>query len=109
MIVVRIELHSAVTGEISEIGRMYIANDGTGSRRRGNYDALVMRRGAASPPTWAEKVARAVRRSRVENYPRISLPIWELVRRALDAAFGANPIHSGTSTEFDADVKGEVF
>jgi hypothetical protein len=30
MLVVRVELHSAVTGKVTELGRMIVANDGTG-------------------------------------------------------------------------------
>lgn len=90
MIVVKIELHSAITGQIEEIGRMYIANDGTGGMAaRGNYDVRVMRQGATEEyESWASVTERAQRRARVENYPRLSLSVWELVRRALDAAFG---------------------
>ena len=34
MLVVRIELHSAVTGKVTEIGRMTITNDGYSRRCR---------------------------------------------------------------------------
>lgn len=78
MLIVRIELHSAVTGKISEIGRMRIYNDGTGDGRRGNYVVERMRRG---------KPKTVQRTGRVDNYPRQSLPVWKLVRRAIDAVF----------------------
>lgn len=81
MIVVKVELHSAVTGAVTEIGRMVISNDGTGTSNRGNYDARLMRRGT---------VDRVQRRGRIEGYPRKSLSVWTLVARALQAVgFGS--------------------
>ena len=77
MIIVRIELHSAVTGKVSEIGYMQIINDGTGKGARGNYDVNVMRRGSTA----------IQRTGRVDNYPRKSYNVWRLVLRALMSAF----------------------
>lgn len=75
MIVVKIELHSAVTGKTSELGRMVICNDGTAvNPKRGNYTVDLMRRGTT------DKVQR---RSRVEKYPRLAFSVWVLVARAL--------------------------
>ena len=48
MIVVKVELHSVRDGEVTEIGRTVIANDGTGDRKRRNYDVAVGRRGDIS-------------------------------------------------------------
>lgn len=75
MIVVKIELHSAITGNVTEIGRMHIANDGTGDSRRGNYNVELFRRGSGTE--------RVLHEARVENYPRLSLSVWHLVFRAL--------------------------
>jgi hypothetical protein len=44
VIVVKVELHSAITGEVTEIGRMLIANTG-GTKKRGDYTAKVLRLG----------------------------------------------------------------
>lgn len=78
MIVVRVELHSAITGRVSEIGRMHIANDGESSdAKRGSYDVAVLRRGGGG----------VTRRGRVENYPRLSYNVWRLICRALKSAF----------------------
>lgn len=85
MIVVRIELVSARTGRISEIGRMYIANDETGDARRSNYDAKVCRRGSFDYDGWEN--VRATREGRVENYPSAAYNVWRLVIRALKSAF----------------------
>lgn len=74
MIVVKIELHSAITGKVSEIGRMLIVNDGTGTHKRGNYNVGIMRRGT---------IKTVQKRGRVQEYPRLSYTVWELVRRSL--------------------------
>lgn len=76
MIVVKIELHSAVTGRMSEIGRLLIMNTGTGSRRAGNYLVQVLRKGSPG---------RVQRSGRVESHPRLSASVWMLVRKALEA------------------------
>lgn len=38
MLVVKVELHSSITGEITELARLIIANDGTGDVKKGNYN-----------------------------------------------------------------------
>lgn len=75
MLIVKIELHSAVTGEVSEIAHMRIINDGTGTRDLGNYDVELME--------GRKDGRRVAMKSRVEGYPRLPYTVWELVRRAL--------------------------
>lgn len=86
MIVVKIELwprgHEIAS---KEIGRMYIANDGTAVTARGNYDVKVARRGAFEWKGWRN--IKATREARVENYPRQSYNVWRLITRALKGAF----------------------
>lgn len=77
MIVVRIELHSANTGKVSEIGRMNIANTGGGTAARGDYVVNVFRKGSSV----------VLRRGHVFDYPRQSYNVWRLVCRALKSAF----------------------
>lgn len=87
MIVVKLELHSAVTGQVSEIGRMYIANTG-GSAERGDYDVAVCRRGTTAVPEPVRPSGPdAARVGRVEGYPRLSYNVWRLIARALKSAF----------------------
>lgn len=74
MIVVKVELHSAITGKVTEIGRALIVNDGTGTKDRGNYTINIMRKGSKNI---------VQKQSVVKNYPRLSYPVWELIRRAL--------------------------
>ncbi len=80
MIVVKIELHSAITGEVSEIGRTYIDNVG-GTQDRGDYRVRVCRRGNEAIPR------NPARMGAVTNYPRLSYNVWRLVIRALRSAF----------------------
>jgi hypothetical protein len=75
MVIVTVHLASAISGELTEIGRMHISNVG-GTQRRGEYDVEVMRRGTT------DKVQRT---GRVPSYNRISDPVWRLVAKALDA------------------------
>jgi hypothetical protein len=81
MIIVKVELHSARTGEVSEIGRAIIHNDGTGSPTRGNYICHVLRRGQR------DLRCCPTRSVRVRDFPRRSYSVWRLVLRALRGCF----------------------
>ncbi len=83
MLVVRIELHSAITGKITEIGRTYIANVG-GTPERGEYDVKVCRKNKLD---YIKASKNPLRKGRVSDYPRKSYNVWRLVSRALLAAF----------------------
>ena len=79
MLVVRVELHSAVTGKMSEIARMTVGNVG-GSHTHGDYLARIKR---------APKFVKTTRDSSVRNYRRLSRPVWDLVCLALkNAGYG---------------------
>ena len=77
MLIVSIRLVSARTHEETELGRIHIANQGTGTQKRGNYTAQIMRRGTA------DKVQTTVE---IYDYPRLSYSVWELVRRVLNGS-----------------------
>lgn len=81
MIVVRIELHSAVTGKVEEIGQMVLANDGTSrDPKRGDYTVKLGRRGELSTQRiWQHPQ----REAKVLKYPRLAFSVWVLVARAL--------------------------
>lgn len=90
MLVIKIELHSAITRKVTEIGRMVICNDGMGTRTKGDYTADVIRKPTAKGLDWDDQmddtlrdITRSTRRSRVENYSRLSRPVWDLVALAL--------------------------
>lgn len=96
MILVKIELHSALTGKVTEIGHMRITNNGLGTQKRGDYDVEILRKGTT------DKVQR---RGSVRDYPRLSYTVWELVRRALVAGLGKWPIHPGEPEESDEQIR----
>lgn len=103
MILVRIELHSAVTGQASEIGRMVICNDGTGSPKRGNYSVALGRRGITDTRAI---LAAPQRRGEVKLFPRVSLSVWVLVARALKA-IGIERFADFYEKELDAALQKE--
>lgn len=80
MIVVKVELWSAVTGRKTEIARMEIANDGQGTKTRGNY--LVRTLKGRSTEALAKGVTQ--RTGEIQNWPRLSKHVWNLVAAALD-------------------------
>lgn len=100
MIVIKVELHSARTGQISELGRMYISNTGhltSKNPNRGDYIVELFRKGSTT---------KVQRKGLVCDYPRNSYTVWELVRRALECTLGKWPIHPGRPEEFNEDVMG---
>jgi len=74
MIKVKIELRSARTGKVESLGEIRITNDATGTPLRGNYDVLK-----------CGKNGRVLKVARVENHPRKSNTIFNLLRKALEA------------------------
>lgn len=80
MIVVRVELHSAITGKVTELARMAICNDGSGSARVGNYtgESFVGRDKDALDRRTVSK------RGSVRNWRRLDFHVWNLVRRMLE-------------------------
>lgn len=75
MIVVELHLKSAVsTTRDRLLGKVLIANDGTGLKNRGYYEVRAFR------PT-----SLRLHKGRVENFPRKSRSALELLRRALNA------------------------
>lgn len=83
MIVVKVELHSAITRKVTLLYQAIIANDGTGTDRVGNYDVAIGRRGDGDfRHIWSS----SRRRARIEGYPRLSAHVLNLVARALNKA-----------------------
>jgi len=80
MLVVRVELHSAITGKVTELARMDIANVG-GTAQRGDYYVSVMRGRSRE----ALAMRKAHRNGQVKDYPRLRLHVWNLVFRALES------------------------
>jgi hypothetical protein len=89
MLVVKIELHGAMTGCVREIGRMYIVNDGASlDPKRGDYHAAICRRGTTDVPTPINSAGpKPTRTGVVLNYPRTSYNVWRLISRTLRSCF----------------------
>lgn len=80
MIVVKVELHSAVTGDVTELGRMVIANDASqGNGPVGDYDVYLGRKGQTS----FELIKKPQRKGKVLGHRRWALSVWRLVSKAL--------------------------
>lgn len=84
MIVVKIELHSAITGKVSTIGKMVIDNIG-GTKQRGNYRVRVGNKNDAD--NLRAVMQRPQRTGEVTDYPRLSYNVWRLIARSLLSAF----------------------
>ncbi|MCA6108120.1 hypothetical protein [Bradyrhizobium cenepequi] len=80
MIVVRVELHSAITGRITELARAHICNIG-GTATKGNYSVSTLR--GRDKEAFDRRVVQ--RSGEVRDYPRLSVHVWHLVARALIA------------------------
>ena len=87
MIVVRVELHSARTGLVTEIARAVIHNVG-GTAEIGEYEAITIR--GRDKQTFDKRILEAIydgknvaRKGEVSGYPRKRLHVWNLVAKAL--------------------------
>lgn len=79
MIIVRFELHSAITGEVTELARMRITNRADGTTSIGNYDVCTFRgRNAAALDAGVVQ-----RKGEVLGHPRLAEHVWHLVAKAL--------------------------
>lgn len=83
MIVVRVELHSAKTGEVKELARMHIANTGQHTDPKlGDYLGQVLR---------APAFDKSSRYGVVEKHRRLTLTVWHLVAKMLiNMGYGAS-------------------
>lgn len=79
MIIVRVELHSAITRKITELARIKIWNDETGNFNRRNYQA-VSYRGRCKDALDKEIV---MKNCDVKAWPSERFHIWNLVRQVL--------------------------
>jgi len=77
MLVVRIELHSAVTGEIKTLATGKICNTGTGSPTQGSYRIELH-----------DAAGRCWKSGHIEGFPRKRLLAWDLLYRALEKLVG---------------------
>lgn len=83
MIVVTIELWSAITGKKTLLGKAVISNDGSGNEHLGNYDVAIGRKGQAD----ITKICHRPKRwSKVLLHQRLRYDVWYLLRRGLTKA-----------------------
>lgn len=87
MIVLKLELHSARTGQVTTLGQAVIINDGSGTNAHGNYDCLVANKKSKDKLPALITGSDILRYGRVEKYPRLSYNVWRLVIRGLLSAF----------------------
>ena len=85
MIVVRVELHSARTGEVTELARATICNTGEGTRTLGHYMAATWRGRDRAALDASVRGGSHQRRAEVRDWPRQRLHVWNLVAEALSA------------------------
>ncbi|WP_066546807.1 hypothetical protein [Sphingomonas sp. CCH15-F11] len=83
MIVVPIQLYSAVTGEVENLGTIVIDNIG-GTRARGDYRVRAYAKGAAEAG-FLHMVSRArpIREGRVFGHRRQAEPVGNLIAKAM--------------------------
>jgi hypothetical protein len=89
MILVTIDLISAISGQRSTLGKVRISNDGTGPREIGNYDVQLLRKGSDRP--W--------RTGRVTGFRRLSRGPYDLLHLGLVACGIPERVRSATATE----------
>ena len=77
MLVIKIELHSAVTGEISTIATGKIINTGAGTATQGSYRVDLR-----------DARGRSWKAGTVTGFPRKRLLAWDLLARALYSVLG---------------------
>ncbi len=79
MIVIRVELHSAITRQVTELARMHICNTGTGTNRLRDYVVKTLR--GRSTPDLDKGTAQ--REGEVKAWPALDKHVWNLVAAAL--------------------------
>lgn len=80
MIIVKVELHSAITHKITELARMKICNDGTSAGSRRSYIGTVFR-GRSKEQLDKETIHKE---RLLGNWPAEQLHVWNLVARFLN-------------------------
>ena len=80
MIVIKIELHSAVTRKVTQLGEAYITNDGVWHENDCcDYHFKIMRK---------PKFKSVTKLARVERWPRSRRTVWQLLQKCLNQAYG---------------------
>lgn len=80
MIIVRVELKSAITGQVAELARAHICNIG-GTDGLGDYEVMTLR--GRNTQLLDQRITQ--RKGNVRGHPRKAQHIWNLVAKALAA------------------------
>lgn len=79
MIIIKVELHSAINHKITELARMKICNDGTGGRIYRNYFGQTFK-GRCKEQLDRETIQK---QTSLNNWPSERFHIWNLVAKML--------------------------
>jgi hypothetical protein len=89
MIVVKVELHSAKTGEVTRLNTVIISNDGKDAdcgKKQFNYRTRSFRKGATPEAVpGAVMIDGQLRSGKIKKHSRESAPVLNLVLKALKA------------------------
>jgi len=84
MIVVRVELWSAIDGQVTEIARAMIHNVG-GTLKVGDYEGETYRGRSVEALNDAMRRKQTTRSGKVTGHRRLDLHVWHLVAKMLSA------------------------
>ena len=82
MIIVRVELHSAVDGSVRELARMYITNVG-GTHTLRDYKVQTLRGRSKEQLDQAARERSYTHQGEVVKHRSLALHVWHLVGKAL--------------------------
>lgn len=106
MIVVTVQLHSAVTRKVTTLGQAIIHNvavrDGGA---RGDYEVCVGRKPDAIAGDLRAIIKNPLRKGKVLNHARLSQSVWRLVLKGLVAAFPEEAAARRTPSAVDRNGK----
>ena len=90
MIVIKIEMHSADSGRVWSLGQAIIDNRGRSKTdtkgKRFKYRFRIARKGRGIA-SMLSGTSKPVREAHVDNWPRDTQTIWQLLRRCLNDAY----------------------
>ena len=85
MIIVRVELMSAITRETTELARMHICNEG-GTAPLGDYGIYVLRGRDKEALDRSWRAETYTKTAKIKGHARLREHVWNLVGKALAAA-----------------------
>jgi len=86
VIVIKIELHSARTSKVTELGSAIIDNINGRDGKRCDYRFRIVRKGQSVNDVVTGK-SKPTRTAIVEKWPRHQKTIWQMLRAVLNIAY----------------------